>query len=945
MILGGEIHYFRVPRELWRNRLIKLRNAFFNTVTSYIAWNLHEVEPGCFDFKGEKDIEAFIEEAKRLGLYFIARPGPYICSEWDNGGHPDWLLRFEDLIPRSCEEPYWGYAERWLRIILSLISRFSIKRGGNLIAIQLENEYFWGDIPYHQKLRMVAESIGVDVDLYTNHNKFARNTSFIDTVDLYPNQWDLNPVLREIKELAESQPTFRPKIMEYEGGWFSTINSLPPTARGSFPGDWSRILLTVALAYGCDLVNIYMFHGGTNFGYWTGRWITSTYDYEAAVREWGELGERYYKFRSIAGFAYSFPYLIEASRIVEERWSDGRGLLVRENEDRSRAVFLVNNTEEDWIAEVEDLRIRVPRRNSRITVFNLDLGFTKLLHSNLDILGSFDKNLILYGDRGESFEVALERGAGFKVKGLEAREEEKRIVLRGKVSDGVIGCFIESPRASGRILIVERKIGERVWVDKSFPILSDGYMLEEANRDSISMLLKPGLTRIYLPLERAPRNISAENAESKWRFIEELKLAEIEVEVKHPNIEASIGEFETLKPIRIWITDLKHPIPLEKITPYPHGVYVYSTSIEAPDQPTEIIVPQIYDHATLILDGKPIVSGFLHLEASIPSGRHYIELIVENTGHPNDGVIPFYTGLLSPILSVRVGEVALQEWEYTIIDLSDRYKPGLATTHSHTKLVNQEIPNLLKESSNLRWNKVEGEYIRFNRRILAGILAFKAEFEVKEPAYTILELSGYPRIRSPTVILVNGLTAAKLHRVEDRNIVNISEFISQGKNEIILALPVYNLEECEIPSKWKPKISFWKNSEGRFKLEALYIWDYDKSKLKLLGDGKPTKLPLKVDEPIWMKAKLKSMKLKGVEAPLYLEIEGEVNALIFLNGRLIGRYYHGGCQHRFYLPEPYLTGDDTVNLLLIPVRHEGELEKLEVAFYYKAVKTDIKIEQ
>jgi len=147
MILSGEIHYARVPRGLWRDRLLKLVRAGFNAVTTYFFWNYHEVSPGIFDFSGERDVDEFLSIASALGLRIIARVGPYVCAEWDNGGHPDWLIS-DNFIPRSLDPSYFPYAERWLRAILAKISRYDPSRGGGLVALQLENEYFWGDIPY-----------------------------------------------------------------------------------------------------------------------------------------------------------------------------------------------------------------------------------------------------------------------------------------------------------------------------------------------------------------------------------------------------------------------------------------------------------------------------------------------------------------------------------------------------------------------------------------------------------------------------------------------------------------------------------------------------------------------------------------------------------------------------------------------------------------------------
>jgi len=116
------------------------------------------------------------------------------------------------------DKSYFPYAERWLRVILSRLSKYDQGRGGNMVALQLENEYFWGDIPLHIELAKIARQLGITVDLYTNANRFARNTYFIDSVDLYPESWRLDQVVWALKDLQATQPMTRVKIMEYEGG-------------------------------------------------------------------------------------------------------------------------------------------------------------------------------------------------------------------------------------------------------------------------------------------------------------------------------------------------------------------------------------------------------------------------------------------------------------------------------------------------------------------------------------------------------------------------------------------------------------------------------------------------------------------------------------------------------------------------------------------------------
>ena len=87
-ILSGAIHPSRVHPSDWRHSLYNLKAMGFNTVEAYFTWNTIEPEPGVFDFSGFNDIAAFIDEAAELGLWFIARPSPYICGEWEWGGLP-----------------------------------------------------------------------------------------------------------------------------------------------------------------------------------------------------------------------------------------------------------------------------------------------------------------------------------------------------------------------------------------------------------------------------------------------------------------------------------------------------------------------------------------------------------------------------------------------------------------------------------------------------------------------------------------------------------------------------------------------------------------------------------------------------------------------------------------------------------------------------------------
>ena len=169
-IYSGVIHYFRVLPEYWRDRLLKLKLAGFNTVETYVSWNLHEPKPGEFDFSGMLDIRRFIETAKELGLYAIVRPGPYICAEWDNGGLPAWLLKDKNMRIRCAYEPYLELVKRYYGALMKEIGELQETRGGNIIAMQVENEYgsYGNDKEYLLSVEKIMKDTGMDVLFFTS---------------------------------------------------------------------------------------------------------------------------------------------------------------------------------------------------------------------------------------------------------------------------------------------------------------------------------------------------------------------------------------------------------------------------------------------------------------------------------------------------------------------------------------------------------------------------------------------------------------------------------------------------------------------------------------------------------------------------------------------------------------------------------------------------------
>jgi len=896
--LCGEMHYFRIPKGLWFDRLLKLKRAGFNCVNIYFAWNYHEVEPGVFDVSGEKNFAEFVKLAKDLGLYVVARVGPYICSEWDNGGHPDWLIS-GSLVPRSLDPSYFPYAERWLRFVLSQLSGMTVRKGGNVAAVQLENEYFWGDVPYHMELARIAREVGIDVDLYTNENRFARNTVFIDALDLYPDPWDVGSVVSRFKDLLATQPGRPLKIMEYEGGWFSRIDRPLPTARGSFPPNWTKMLLTLAAAYGADLVSVYMFHGGTNFGYWTGRWITTTYDYEASVREWGELWDRYYRVKLVAPVFY----LVAGSRMVSEEWaSEGRLKVVRERSDGARFIFYVNNTDSAWV----DGGVKVHPRDVKVVVEGLPLGSARILRSSAAILNVVGEYALFYDEADEEFEVEVSGTEPLQCYRAEALKAGGNTVIRGRVPENdVAGCTLQSKEGLVRVIVVPRRFAERTWFEGGLFAVSDVYFVRELTPDRIVAEVRDGEGVIYVPLRLG-----------KGVYIEELGLSKITVsaEVKKPKVEiisVSMGEAKT--EVKLRLAKLR---PLEELGIYRHDYYVYRATL---DEDSDIYV-RANDHAVIVNNGEVIASGFISVSAKARRGE--LLVITESTGHPNDGLVPTFTGLLSPILLGRELEADFEATEFGLVDLSYRYQPGVPTANSLSILLNREVRELVGRAS---WFKELPEL-----RNWFGVIYAKSVVKISRRP-TVLKLD----VQAPIpwehiVVLVNGV---EVYRGPDREIYVDPEYLRDGDNEIVVGLAVFNREG-------KPKISVrGKAVQFRRTVEPVQIEVIGKESQSRM----PVNTPIRVDKPSVIYVEFKLHKEPDTVAPIYLELRGRVNAQIYLNGVFVGRYYGDGSQSRFYLPEPYLKEVNEVKLVVVPLESSAVIDRIAVEPYFaaKVVEVDL----
>lgn len=298
-IISGAMHYFRIFPEYWEDRLLKLKELGANCVETYCAWNLHEANEGSFDFSDRLDLVRYIETAKKLGLYVILRPGPYICSECDMGGLPWWLLSYDDVSLRAFNKRFLDKTEIYLSKICDKIKPHLITNGGNVIMIQIENEYgcVGSDKRYLNALRNIYLKNGIDVPFFTCDWEAKENleSGSIDGAIPFVNyRWNSEVAIPKLKSFSPDTPS---GVMELWNGSAMLVGK-PATKR-----DLNEVKISVegALKH-AELMNLYMFHGGTNFGffngaqYQNGKFVVqaTSYDVQAPIGEYGNRTEKYY---------------------------------------------------------------------------------------------------------------------------------------------------------------------------------------------------------------------------------------------------------------------------------------------------------------------------------------------------------------------------------------------------------------------------------------------------------------------------------------------------------------------------------------------------------------------------------------------------------------------------------------------------------------------------
>jgi beta-galactosidase GanA len=303
-ILSGEMHPARIPQDYWRHRIRMARAMGLNTIAAYVFWNYHEISEGRFDFTSPgRDLAGFLKTAQDEGMWVLLRPGPYVCAEWDFGGLPAYLLRDPNLKVRCLYPGYMAAAERYIRALARVVKPLQVTEGGPILMVQIENEYgsYGNDRNYLKRLREVWQEAGIRVPFYTADGA----TPYMLVAGSLPGAAvGLDPGSND-RQFAEAQrinpgvPVFCSEIYP---GWLTHWGE-----KWQHPDVDGVAKQLQALLEKKRSFNLYVLHGGTNFGFWAGansggkgyQPDVTSYDYDAPVNEQGRATAKFAALRDL----------------------------------------------------------------------------------------------------------------------------------------------------------------------------------------------------------------------------------------------------------------------------------------------------------------------------------------------------------------------------------------------------------------------------------------------------------------------------------------------------------------------------------------------------------------------------------------------------------------------------------------------------------------------
>ncbi|EFA80090.1 glycoside hydrolase family 35 protein [Heterostelium album PN500] len=372
LLLSASIHYPRATPSMWRPVLEATKAAGIDLIETYTFWNLHEPTPGTYNFEGNANVTAFLDICAELGLYVTVRFGPYVCAEWNYGGFPFWLKEIDGIVFRDYNQPFMDQMSNWMTYIVNYLRPYYASNGGPIILAQVENEYGWLEAAYGASgtkyalwAAQFANSLDIGIpwimcsqdDIATVINT-CNGFYCHDWIDVH---WTAYP----------NQPAF---WTENWPGWFQNWEGGVPHR------PVQDVLYSVArwIAYGGSMMNYYMWFGGTTFGRWTGGpFITTSYDYDGAIDEYG------YPYEPKYSQSLEFHTIIHAYEHIILSMNPPKPILLGENVEISHFYSVETGESFSFLANFGATGVQTVQWNG--ITFKVQPWSVQLLYNNVSI--------------------------------------------------------------------------------------------------------------------------------------------------------------------------------------------------------------------------------------------------------------------------------------------------------------------------------------------------------------------------------------------------------------------------------------------------------------------------------------------------------------------------------------------------------------------------------
>jgi len=516
LIKSAALHYFRTPGEdLWLDRLSKIKAAGYNTVDLYFSWGYHSHKQGVYDFTDIKDIRKLLDITTDLGLFIIARPGPFINAETSGGGFPFWLLGKENVIPRNRRNGDFVYSEEYMKAVKEWYSRIIpiINEYDNVIAFQIENEYSTNEAEpdYIQELHDLAREFGVKAPIFHNDAFCACLYSDIVNIyatDIYPyinleHDWKdnifsfdmLDNLEENIRPCKENAPLF---IAEMQSGWFDKWGGVGyDRARSLFGKEHINIVTKTALSQGVTMFNHFLGIGGTSWGNLACDEVYTSYDFAAPISEEGIPKGNYYKAKEINYFLDGFDlsstdFITSDPDILSQRPDNIYTILRQDNINNCKWLFIRNfNTEVSNIETQKGYKISLKPFDMRILPIDLSLFgcridfssfqiFTRITRENHEVLfliADTDSELIISDFESTSVMNGLTHIEG---------EDKLHIKLKQLPESGMLFSRFSKANKTTEIVFLSQELADKTWIIDNKVIIGPDFIYDNPHKAAFS---------------------------------------------------------------------------------------------------------------------------------------------------------------------------------------------------------------------------------------------------------------------------------------------------------------------------------------------------------------------------------------------------------------------------------------------------------------------------